>query len=98
MGYELINDIEKKYPIELFTRDSVYKVEIKQIIDKIKLITISHFYKLKNKNEKQLNFIKYNYNLRLKELEILKQILIDCVSSSGNWNSFRTCLQAKLGL
>ncbi len=98
MSFELIDDIEKKYPLEHFTRKSVYTDNIESILDKIKIVVTSNYYKMRNKLEKNHKFIKYNYDVRLKELEELKQILIDCVTSSGNWNSFRTCLQARLGL
>lgn len=37
MSFELINEIEEKYPEEYFTRDSVIKANIVAIIDKFKL-------------------------------------------------------------
>lgn len=40
MSFELIDNIDEKYPTEHFTRDSVYKVNFKKIIDKLKEIIV----------------------------------------------------------
>ncbi len=41
MSFELIDDIDEKYPLERFTRDSVIKMNIASIMDKIRSIIIA---------------------------------------------------------
>ena len=41
MSFELIDNIDDKYPIEHFTRESVYKLNLKVIVDKIRTVIIS---------------------------------------------------------
>jgi len=57
MSFELIDNIEEKYPIEHFTRDSVIRVNIAPIVNKIRNIIIN----LKNQIEE--------LELRIEKLE-----------------------------
>ena len=41
MSFELIDNIDEKYPEEHFTRESVYKVNLKEIVDKIRTVIIN---------------------------------------------------------
>ena len=40
MSFELIDNIDEEYPTEHFTRESVYKVNLKKIVDKLKEIIV----------------------------------------------------------
>lgn len=57
MSFELIDDIEEKYPTDHFTRESVIRINIVEITDKFRNIILQ----LKNKIEL--------LETRIKELE-----------------------------
>jgi len=57
MSFELIDNIEENYPSEHFTRDSVIRVNIAPIVNKIRNVIIN----LKNQIEE--------LELRIKKLE-----------------------------